>query len=155
MAQKDAIHDAVKRALIKDGWEITDDPYVIAYGERFLFVDLGAEETKTSEGITGNFIGAERADVRIAVEIKELRGQSVIVELEQAIGQYVLYRLLLNRIEPERSVFLAIPDKVYRELFTEPVGELVISDLPLQLLVIDVEQVEVKKWIPIRPTEKL
>lgn len=155
MAQRDAIHDAVKQALIKDGWEITDDPYVIAYGERFLFVDLGAEDTQAGEEITGNFIGAERANVRIAVEIKELRGQSVIVELEQAIGQYVLYRLLLNRIEPERSVYLAIPDKVYRELFTEPIGELVISDLPLQLLVIDVEQVEVKKWIATRPTEKL
>jgi len=32
-------------------------------------------------------------------------------------------------------------------------GELVISDLPLQLLVVDVEQVEVKKWIPARPIE--
>ena len=86
---------------------------------------------------TGNFIGAERGNTRIAVEIKELRGQSVIVELEQAIGQYVLYRLLLNRVDPGRSVFLAVPDNTYRELFTEPIGELVISDLPLQLLVID------------------
>jgi hypothetical protein len=155
MAQRDAIHDAVKQALVKDGWEITDDPYVIAYGERFLFVDLGAEEIETTETVTGNFIGAERAGIRIAVEIKELRGQSVIVELEQAIGQYVLYRLLLNRVEPERSIYLAIPDKVYLELFTEPIGELVISDLPLQLLVVDVEQSEVKRWIPIRPIEKL
>lgn len=152
MAQRDSIHGAVKQALVKDGWEITDDPYVITYGERFLFVDLGAEEPQE---IVGNFIGATRANLRIAVEIKELRGQSVIVELEQAIGQYVLYRLLLNRIEPDRSVYLAIPDKAYRELFTEPIGELVISDLPLQLLVIDVEQAEVKKWIPERPIEKL
>jgi hypothetical protein len=151
MAQRDAIHSAVKQALVKDGWEITDDPYVITYGERFLFVDLGAEETQE---VVGNFIGATRANLRIAVEIKELRGQSVIVELEQAIGQYVLYRLLLNRIEPDRAVYLAIPDKAYRELFAEPIGELVISDLPLQLLVIDVEQTEVKKWVPERPTEK-
>ncbi|MEZ4662352.1 MAG: element excision factor XisH family protein [Caldilineaceae bacterium] len=82
------------------------------------------------------------------MEIKELRGQSVIVELEQAIGQYVLYRLLLNQVDPERHVYLAIPDKAYRELFTEPIGELVINDLPLQLLVVDIEQCEVKKWIP-------
>jgi XisH protein len=151
MAQRDSIHNAVKQSLIKDGWVITDDPYVIAYGERFLFVDLGAEET--GEAVS-NFIGAARANLRIAVEIKELRGQSVIVELEQAIGQYVLYRLLLNQIEPDRSVYLAVPEKAYRELFTEPIGELVISDLPLQLLVIDVEQAEVKKWIPERPIEK-
>lgn len=83
-----------------------------------------------------------------------MRGQSVIVELEQAIGQYVLYRLLLNCVDPERSVYLAIPDKAYRELFTEPIGELVISDLPLQLLVVDIEQTEVKKWIPERAIEK-
>lgn len=151
MAQRDSIHQAVKQALVKDGWEITDDPYVITYGERFLFVDLGAEE---SQEIIGSFIGATRANLRIAVEIKELRGQSVIVELEQAIGQYVLYRLLLNRVEPDRSVYLAIPDKAYRELFTEPIGELVISDLPLRLLVIDVEETEVKKWIPERPIER-
>jgi hypothetical protein len=88
------------------------------------------------------------------VEIKELRGQSVIVELEQAIGQYVLYRLLLNQVEPERTVYMAIPDKAYRELFTEPIGELVISDLPLRLLVVDIEQAEVKKWIPERPIER-
>lgn len=141
--------------MIKDGWEITNDPYVIAYGERFLFVDLGIEEIQGSNELVGNFIGAERANLRIAVEIKELRGQSVIVELEQAIGQYVLYSLLLNRIEPERSVYLAVPDKAYRELFMEPIGELVISDLPLQLLVVDVDKAEVKRWIPVRPTEKL
>ena len=111
MAQRDSIHGAVKQVLVKDGWEITDDPYVITYGERFLFVNLGAEDTQATQEVFGDFIGAVRANLRIAVEIKELRGQSVIVELEQAIGQYVLYRLLLNRIEPERSVYLAIPDK--------------------------------------------
>jgi hypothetical protein len=152
MPQRDSIHQIVKHALIKDGWQITDDPYVIAYGERFLFVDLGAEETGSSEQISGSFVGAQRGNVRIAVEIKELRGQSVIVELEQAIGQYVLYRLLLNRVDPERTVFLAIPDSTYRELFIEPIGELVINDLPLHLLVIDIENAEVKKWIPVRNT---
>jgi hypothetical protein len=151
MAARDSIHNAVRIALIKDGWEITDDPYVIAYGERFLFVDLGVE---ADHGLVGQFIGASRAGRRIAVEIKELRGQSVIVELEQAIGQYVLYRLLLNQVDPERILFLAVPEKAYRELFSEPIGELVIKDLPLNLLVVDVEEDEVKTWIPKRPIER-
>ncbi|MEZ4637364.1 MAG: element excision factor XisH family protein [Caldilineaceae bacterium] len=75
-------------------------------------------------------------------------------ELEQAIGQYVLYRLLLNQVDPERILFLAVPKKAYRELFSEPIGELVIKDLPLNLLVVDVEEDEVKTWIPQRPTER-
>lgn len=62
MPPRDTIHQIVKQAIIKDGWNITDDPYVISYGNRFLFVDLGIE---------GRFIGAERQDSRIAIEIKE------------------------------------------------------------------------------------
>jgi len=30
MPQKDESHQLVKEALIKDGWDITDDPYVIS-----------------------------------------------------------------------------------------------------------------------------
>ena len=44
MPQRDATHDLIKQAIIQDGWTITDDPYVISYGERFLFVDLGATQ---------------------------------------------------------------------------------------------------------------
>ena len=154
MPQRDTIHQAVKRALINDGWEITDDPYVIVFGERFLFVDLGAEEAQQPSPSAASFVGAERDGTRIAVEIKELRGQSVIVELEQAIGQYVLYRLVLNQVDPGRGVYLAIPDSTYRELFTEPIGELVIRDLPLQLLVVDLQEEVVTRWIPTRPIKR-
>lgn len=151
MPQRDTIHHTVKQALVSDYWQITDDPYVIVFGERFLFVDLGAEAIQPSERMPGSFIGAERDGVRIAVEIKEMRGQSPIVELEQAIGQYILYRLLLHQVDPGRVVYLAIPDNTYRELFSEPIGELVIRDLPLNLLVVDVGHEEVKQWIPKRP----
>jgi hypothetical protein len=139
MPLRDAIHDPVKTALQREGWTITDDPYVISYGERFLFVDLG---------ITGRVIGAERGDYRLAIEIKELRGKSPIAELEQAIGQYMLYRLLLVQVDPTRRLYLAVSHAVYDEIFREPIGELVIRDLPLNLLVVDVENTEVKQWIP-------
>ena len=39
---RDIIHDAVKNALIKDGWTITADHYVIAYEDVTLFADLGS-----------------------------------------------------------------------------------------------------------------
>lgn len=143
MPQKDAAHETVKAALVKDGWQITDDPYVISYGERFLFVDLGASR----EPAFGQFIGAQRRDQKIAIEIKDFRGKSPIGNLEQAIGQYVLYRLLLRQIDPERKVYLAVTHIAYDEIFSEPIGELVINDLPMDLVVIDTETVEVKKWI--------
>jgi XisH protein len=155
MPQRDTIHNLVKQALTKDGWVITDDPYVISFGERFLFVDLGATSANGFQRIHGQFIGAKRDNSCIAIEIKEFRGQSVIADLEQAIGQYVLYRLLLNQVDPEREIYLAITEFTYDDIFSEPIGKVVISDLPLKLLIVDVEKVEVKQWIPPHTTEKL
>ena len=65
-------------------------------------------------------------------------------DLEQAIGQYVLYRLLLNKVDPKRKIYLAITDTVYDEIFSEPVGEFVVHELPMRLIVIDSEKTEVK-----------
>ena len=132
MPQKDSIHDIVKQALMKDGWEITDDPYVISYGERFLFVDLGASAVESSPR-EGQVIGAQREGQRIAVEIKDFRGKSVMADLEQAIGQYILYQLLLHKVDPGREIYLAVTDITFDETFSEPIGEMVINDLPLNL----------------------
>jgi XisH protein len=143
MPARDNIHDPIKTALRAAGWQITADPYVISYGERFLFIDLGAE---------GNFIGAEQGDRHIAIEIKALRGRSIIAELEQAIGQYVLYRLLLAQIDPDRALYLAITTQTYDELFQEPIGKLVLQNLPLKLVVVDIETSG--QWIP-NPFEAL
>lgn len=153
MPQRDAIHDTVKQALIAEGWHITDDPYVITFGERFLFIDLGARAFTPAGSSNGEIIGAEREGRRIAVEIKELRGKSVIANLEQAIGQYILYRLLLARVDPDRQIYMAVTDVVYDEIFSEPIGELVITDLPLYLIVVDETRKVVQKWIPLQPIE--
>lgn len=143
MPQRDSIHYNVREALLKDGWQITNDPYVISYGERFLFIDLGATGNETMS----QFIGAQRQDRRIAVEIKDFRGRSAIESLEQAIGQYMLYQLLLAQVDPAREIYLAISDVVYDEIFSEPIGKLVIDELPMRLVVIDLQQTEVKQWI--------
>ncbi len=70
MPAKDAFHDAVRTALEKDGWTITDDPLFIQFGGVDLFVNLGAEK----------IIAAEKNGQRIAVEIKSFVGASLISE---------------------------------------------------------------------------
>lgn len=138
----------MRNALAKDGWEITDDPYIVAYGERFLFIDLAAELFSENGEAQGQIFGAERDEQRIAVEIKTFRGKSVIQDLEQAVGQYVIYRLLLNRVDTTRQLYLAVTDVVFDEVFREPIGAMLTQDLPMQLIVINVEDEEVKKWTP-------
>jgi hypothetical protein len=145
---RDTIHEIVRHAVIKNGWIITeaDDPYVISYGQRFLFVDLGASKS-ANNSMQGNLIGASKDNSRIAIEIKDFKAKSLIKDLEQAIGQYVLYRLLLDKIDPEREVYLAITDTLYEDFFSEPIGELVINELPLKMIIVNLERVEITKWI--------
>jgi hypothetical protein len=40
---KDFFSDAVKNALRKDGWRITNDPLSLEYGNAAFEIDLGAE----------------------------------------------------------------------------------------------------------------
>ena len=59
MPQYDLYHDTVKNALVKDGWIITDDPFLIAYKGVRLYADLGAEK----------LLAAEKPEHKIVVEI--------------------------------------------------------------------------------------
>jgi hypothetical protein len=43
MPARDLFHDAVKTALIKEGWDILADPYRIQYKDVDLYADLAAE----------------------------------------------------------------------------------------------------------------
>jgi hypothetical protein len=134
---QDSIHDAVVAALEKEGWTITRDPLTIEYGDLYLFIDLGAERTIT----------AERGLERIAVEVKSFPSKSKITDLQQAVGQFVVYRAILRQVEPDRVVYLAVSQDVYAQVFVPPAGELVRSDVGVRLVVVDVATEEVVQWL--------
>lgn len=94
MPKLDIIHDAVKNALMKDRWTITDDPYVIQYRRTKLYADLGAERP----------IAAERNGQKLVVEVKSFVGASKIQDLKEALGQYDIYRYLLEATAPDRKL---------------------------------------------------
>ena len=55
---RDLIHEAIKNALINNGWEITDEPLFLLNDNTKFFIDIGARKFLTakrdSEEITGN-----------------------------------------------------------------------------------------------------
>ncbi len=79
MPAKDHYHDIVVEALKADGWTITDDPLFLGYGNRPMYVDLGAEKST---------LAAEKGGCRIAVEIKSFTSKSPVDDLHDAVGQY-------------------------------------------------------------------
>lgn len=136
MPQRDLYHAPVRLALEAEGWTITDDPYTLAIGTQNVFVDLGAER----------IIAATRGAERIAVEIKSFIGRSAVVDLEQALGQYLLYRVLLARQEPERKLFLAVPVNAFEGVLSSALGKVAVEEYDLHLLVVDVDNVRIERW---------
>ncbi len=137
MAALDLYHDAVKNALIKDGWTITDDPLVLSYGNEDVYVDLGAERT----------IGAEKNGQKIAVEIKSFVGRSEVKDLRDAIGQYMMYREILAEKKSERILYLAISEDTYKSVLDTTFGRLFIERIKINLIIFNAENEVIAKWI--------
>ncbi len=138
MSARDAFHDIVKNALQQDGWVITHDPYPLQAGSFDLAIDLGAEK----------MIAAQQGDRRVAVEIKSFLGPSKITEFYAALGQFIAYRSALQVQEKERVLYLAVPGDIYSRFFVTPFIEEIVAQNQLYLLIYDVDQEVIKRWIP-------
>lgn len=137
MPAKDIFHNCVKVALVKDGWRISHDPYSLKVGRKDLFIDLGAEK----------LISAEKGSAKIAVEIKSFVSPSEIQDLENALGQYILYQNVLIRIEPDRVLYMAIREAVFYKLFEQEIGQILLENKVLKLLTFNPETEVITKWI--------
>lgn len=133
MPAKDAYHDAVVRALIKDGWTIVQEQVYLSDGQRHCWVDLSAQ--RESEAL-------------ILVEIKGLEsGASPLVSLMSAVGQYVFYRAMLDFLGLEFELFLAVPEAAYASLLLSPAARRMVTDTRLRFLVFEPRREEVVNWV--------
>jgi XisH protein len=137
MPAKDTYHNAVKNALIKDGWTITDDPYFIKYEDAELYADLAAEKP----------IAAERQGQKIVVEIKSFIGRSLMYDFHGALGQYIVYRNLIQLTAPEYTLYLGIDDAVYQDFFQRKSIQLITKENRLLLMTVEMKKEEIQQWI--------
>ncbi len=137
MAARDIFHEHVRVALEKDGWLITHDPLHLQWGKRDMYVDLAGEE----------LVAAEKQGRKIAVEIKSFIGASEIDDLKEAVGQFVLYRNVMKKLEPNRELYLAIRDVTYEQLFSEPIGQLLVEAEHIGLLVFSPLERRIVQWL--------
>lgn len=133
----DRIHAAVREALVKDGWTVTHDPYVIRFEEVTLFADLAAERA----------LAMERDNHKIIVEIKSFTGASPIQDLKVMLGQYDIYRGFLEVTDPTRQLYIAISEVAYQNIFTQRAIQLIVKRYQLPLIIINTEAEEVVAWI--------
>ncbi|MGK7897340.1 MAG: XisH family protein [Xenococcus sp. (in: cyanobacteria)] len=136
MSAKDIFHEAVKQGLQKDGWMITDDPLKFKFGNVNFRVDLGAER----------LIGAERAGEKIAVEIKSFLNPSAVTDFYSALGQFLSYRLALESIEPDRSLYLAVPVDAYETFFQYEFTQIAIQRYQVLIIVYNPANEVIVQW---------
>jgi len=137
MPARDIFHDCVKKALVKDAWTVTHDPFSLRIGQKDLFIDLGAEK----------LLAAEKNNQRIAVEIKSFISPSGMRDLETAVGQYIVYQNVLSVTEPQRLLYLAVRESTFVNLFQDDLGKLLLERQALKIMTFDPEQEEITQWI--------
>jgi XisH protein len=138
MSARDAYHDVVRSALLKDGWRITADPLTLKFSTRYkLQIDLAAEA----------LVAAEKDNQFIAVEIKSFLAPSNVSEFHAALGQFINYRIALRLRQPERMLFLAVPLFTYEEFFPEEVVRISVEENAIKLMIFDPDLEEVVQWI--------
>jgi hypothetical protein len=133
---KDLFHQAVKQALIKDGWTITNDPLTIRIDRVKLEIDLGAEKV----------FAAEKNGQKIAVEVKSFINPSTINDFHNALGQFLNYRLALQMTESKRTLYLAVPIDIFNTFFQERFTQAVIEQYDLKILAYEPNTEEIITW---------
>jgi XisH protein len=137
MSARDSFHETVKEALRKDGW-VAITPLTLKYGNTRLEVDLSAER----------LIVAEKAHLKIAIEVKSFTSSSVVYEFHQAVGQYLHYRLVLARTQSLRIAYLAMPSIIYTRYFGDEFFQDSLQTHQIKLILVDVDRQEIDQWLP-------
>jgi hypothetical protein len=123
--------------LIKDGWTITDDPLSFLYETQRVLIDLAAEK----------LFAAEKDGRKIAVEVKSFLSVAKMNEFYGAIGQYDVYSVYLEELEPERKLFLAVSQEIFQDFFERKAVQIVTQKKNIAILVVNVETEEIVEWI--------
>ena len=135
---RDRFHGVVKKALIKDGWYVTLDPFQIKVGGVDMEIDLGAER----------LLAAERGGEKIAVEVKSFLASALAIsEFHMALGQFINYRAALRREEPDRVLYLAVPDLTYNSFFQLDFPVSMVKENAVKLIIYDIELEKILQWI--------
>jgi hypothetical protein len=138
MAAKDRFHNAVKRALEREQWVITDDPLRLEVGGTKFEIDLGAE----------HLLAAERGCEKIAIEIKTFLGDSPLTDYHAALGQFLNYRLALEISDPTRILYLALPIGAYETFFKREFAQLSVERYQINQVIYDPREEVIVQWIP-------
>jgi glucose-6-phosphate 1-dehydrogenase len=137
MGAKDLFHDAVRTGLEKEQWIVTDDPLSLKFGDTRIYIDLGAEKV----------LAAEKGTEKIAVEIKTFASDSAIFDFHVALGQFLNYQVVLENKDPNRQLYLAVPEEIYNTFFQSLLAKSAVQKYQVKLMIYDPEDEVIIQWL--------
>ncbi len=139
MPQLDRHHFAVSRALEKDGWLIVRHNMGLLLDRTYVYIDIEARRSDAFREVPPPAIG---------VEVKVLAPRRVTEQIERALGQYIIYRSLIEDAYPSHVCYLALSERDYRRHLSGPNYRRVFQTNRIHLLIFDEVREEVVQWIP-------
>lgn len=133
MPALDYCHAHVVHALQKDNWEVSPVSPIYSALERTVYIDVRA--TRSTNGVIQQ---------RLLAEVKCFPTQTTR-ELYAAIGQYLIYRAILEEINMSTPLYLAVPSIAFYQLF-DGIVQRVIRETLIKLVVVDLTTETIVKW---------
>ena len=122
-------HSEVNRALQKNGWVISSEQ--IRFDSDILAV-VDMEVMKDGE--------------TAYILIKCFSDPNITQEIFGAVGQYLVYRTLLNKVKSEAVLYLSVPENIYQKHFTDPIRRALQSN-GIKMIIVDLAKEEIVQWI--------
>ena len=136
MPRPDNCHVQVSQALIKDGWSVAHKSVFLTDKYRNdVYIDIDA--THASNGTQSR---------QIFVEVKCFALPKETAEFHRAIGQYVIYRGVIQRAAIPAALYLAVPAASFDKYFNSYMLDVMANNM-VKLLKIDMEQERILQWI--------
>ena len=133
MPARDKIHEAVIRALEKQGWRVEREHYKLYPPERVLFVDLHIKNMNDERNVLVDINSYHESGAQIQI-------------LANAIGKYLIYRQAMDFLEIEAPLYLAVPEMAYNGVLSESWLTPLFDQLQIKWIVVDVVSEEVVLW---------
>lgn len=138
MPAVDVCEPQVIKALDKAGWDVKQRQYSIRLrrrSSRYVHADLLLIHRNTQQQL-------------IVVEVKCFNeSPSLLSEFYCAVGQYLFYRNALKWDQKTEVLYLAIPESIYARLLEVPAVGLMLTEVKVNLIIVDLEREEIKQWI--------
>jgi hypothetical protein len=133
MPAKDRHHDAVVRALQKDGWTIIREQVELIVPPRRLWIDIRASK--------------EAHHIVILVEVKGFDVlASPVAYLSDAVGQCIVYKGALAYLGLTDMLYLAVPSTALRGILGEEIGRRAVQQAQVGIIAFDPGREEIIEW---------